>query len=91
MKKKNLSSLVLRKKRISNLYLLSNYGGDLGNGETTTIGTDTMPSLPTMVSCPETETCITKDVAGCQTTRTLADNTFEETCSCNALATGVAC
>lgn len=93
MKKKNLSSLVLRKKMISNLYLLNSYGGELGNGETQTTGTVTItaPNSPTLVSCPETETCVTNDGGSCQTTRTLADNTFEETCSCNAFNTGVTC
>lgn len=91
MKKKNLSSLVLRKKRISNLYLLSNYSGNIGNGETTTVGTDTILNFETLVSCPETEVCNTENGGSCQTTRTLADNTFDNTCSCNAFNTGVTC
>lgn len=80
MKKKNLSSLVLRKKRISHLNFFNNFGG---LGEPTTGASITNPNHPTNATCPETDACETVDPIKCQTTRTVAENTFEETCDCN--------
>lgn len=87
MKKRNLKSLVLKKSKISHLNILNSYGGNLF---TDTIGSNTVPYLPTVLNC-ESEACDTYDPTGCQTTRTIADNTFEESCVCDALITGAAC
>ncbi|QHI34970.1 hypothetical protein IMCC3317_03160 [Kordia antarctica] len=91
MKKRKFKLLELKKHKISNLNSLNSKGGDYGNGETATVGTDTVPYLPTIINCPETVTCDTNDGGTCQTTRTLADNTFNETCDCDGMVTGANC
>ncbi|WP_046756770.1 hypothetical protein [Kordia jejudonensis] len=83
MKKRNFKVLSLKKYSISNLNLLTNYGG---NDEETNTAFTTVPGMPTMVTCDDTYTCPTINPDICQTTRTAADNTFEETCDCVGLA-----
>ena len=85
MKKRNFKLLKLKKYKISKLNMLTNYGGDAGNGETTSVGSDTLPSILTAVNCEETETCNTKGPITCQTTGTLVENTYNDTCDCAAI------
>lgn len=92
MKKRNFKVLGLKKHKISNLHLLGNYGGGDGDGETVTIGSDTLPYLPTVINCPETTTCsYSYNPTDCKTTRTLGDNTFNQSCDCGGLVTAADC
>lgn len=89
MKKKNFPLLRLKKSKISNLYNLKNIIG----GTNTGTGTDAaLVTLDTVCAASCVATCETYDHKTCDdTTRTLADNTFEDTCGCNAFVTGVGC
>ncbi len=89
MKKKNSPLLRLKKSKISNLHNLKNIIG----GTDTETGTDAaLGTLNTACGASCVHTCETFDNKTCnETTRTLADNTFEETCGSVAVLTGVGC
>lgn len=88
MKKKNSPLLRFKKSKISNLYNLKNIIG----GTDTETGTDAaLVTLNTVCGASCVFTCETYDKTCNETTRTLADNTFEETCGSVAVLTGLGC
>lgn len=87
MKKKNLSSLVFKKNKISNLHNLTRIIGGTGPGSEAAFNT-----LNTACGATYEANCKTYNPEECDdTTRTIADNTFEESCDCTGILTGAAC
>jgi len=99
MKKKNLSSLKLRKSKISNLNLLNNRFGGYNTGGTDSITetltqTETNPNGPiNTLYCEETETCETNHgYGGCNTNDTTRGQQAPSLqMACNAMGSVLGC
>ncbi|MGH1388180.1 hypothetical protein [Kordia sp.] len=96
MKRKKISSLILRKSKISSLNLLNQFGGNITDETNTftTEGSETNPNYTITCYtqyCGETETCETK-CGGCNTndtTRGQASQSLQV--ACNALGSIIGC
>lgn len=86
MKKRKFKVLQLKKKKISNLHFLNSYGGTGAATNTALVTLETVCGASCEIICKtyNPELCF-------DTTRTLADNTFNDTCGCDGFFTGVGC